>query len=53
MPPPTIAGVAATYGVFCADCNEVFGTYESRADAESRNEAERKVLARRATMKGV
>jgi len=26
--------VAATYGVFCADCNEVFGTYESRDDAE-------------------
>ena len=25
--------VAATYGVFCADCNEVFGTYESREDA--------------------
>jgi hypothetical protein len=27
-------GVAATYGVFCADCNEVFGTYESKEDAE-------------------
>ena len=26
--------VPATYGVFCADCNEVFGTYESREDAE-------------------
>lgn len=23
----------ATYGVFCPDCNEVFGTYESRDDA--------------------
>jgi hypothetical protein len=24
----------ATYGVFCPDCNEVFGTYESREDAD-------------------
>ena len=26
--------MAATYGVWCADCNEVFGTYESLEDAQ-------------------
>jgi hypothetical protein len=26
--------MAASYGVFCKDCNEVFGRYESMADAE-------------------
>jgi hypothetical protein len=25
--------MAARYGVFCKDCNEVFGTYESLEDA--------------------
>ena len=27
--------MAATYGVFCPDCNEVFGTYESQDDART------------------
>jgi hypothetical protein len=31
--PPYHRRMAATYGVYCADCNEVFGTYESLEDA--------------------